>query len=133
MLNIPIARIECQFDFSCFIFDNLEGIIFEGTMSYEDALALMQEYTKSDALRKHMFAVETALRAYAKKYNEDETVWAITGLLHDFDYERHPNPPDGFGRICPVHTILDRRRETHRHDGFQSWQGNPHGNRGLQT
>ncbi len=58
------------------------------------ALTLMQEYTASESLRKHMLCVETAMRAYAKKFIQDEELWGITGLLHDFDYEKYPNPPD---------------------------------------
>jgi len=60
-------------------------------MNHEEALALMHEYTPSDALRKHMYAVEAAMRAYARKYGEDEERWGIVGILHDFDYERYPN------------------------------------------
>ena len=63
-------------------------------MNYSDALNLMNEYTKSDALRKHMYAVEAAMRAYARKYDEDEEKWAIVGVLHDFDYEMYPTIPD---------------------------------------
>ncbi len=63
-------------------------------MTYSAALDLMHEYTKSDALRKHMYSVEAAMRAYSKKYGEDEETWAIVGVLHDFDYEMYPNPPD---------------------------------------
>lgn len=63
-------------------------------MDYAEALALMHEYTSNEALRRHMYAVEAAMRAYARKHGEDEERWAITGLLHDFDYERYPNPPD---------------------------------------
>ncbi|MFA6467560.1 MAG: HD domain-containing protein [Bacteroidota bacterium] len=59
-----------------------------------DALHLMHEYTLNESLRKHMVCVETAMRAYAKKFEQDEEYWGITGLLHDFDYERYPNPPD---------------------------------------
>jgi putative nucleotidyltransferase with HDIG domain len=59
--------------------------------SRDDTLALMHEYTQSDSLRKHMLAVEGAMRAYAKKFDEDEERWGITGLIHDFDYERFPN------------------------------------------
>jgi putative nucleotidyltransferase with HDIG domain len=58
------------------------------------AYALMCEYTQSDSLRKHMLAVEAGMRAYARKFGEDEQKWAVVGLLHDFDYERWPNPPD---------------------------------------
>jgi len=60
-------------------------------MTRDEALALMHEYTESDALRKHMYAVEAAIRAYAGKYGEDEEEWGVVGLLHDFDYERYPN------------------------------------------
>lgn len=60
-------------------------------MTRDDALALMHEYTTSDALRKHMYAVELAMRAYARKLGEDEERWGLVGLLHDFDYERYPN------------------------------------------
>ena len=62
------------------------------TWSRERALALMQEYTASDALRKHMYAVEAAMRAMAGKYGGDPDEWGLVGLLHDFDYERFPNP-----------------------------------------
>ena len=57
----------------------------------EDALALMHEYTDNENLRKHMYAVEAAMRAYARKFGEDEDLWGLTGLIHDFDYERFPN------------------------------------------
>ena len=60
-------------------------------MDRSAALALMHEYTPSDALRKHMYAVEAAMRAYARKLGEDEETWGVVGLLHDFDYERYPN------------------------------------------
>jgi len=56
-----------------------------------DTLALMHEYTASESLRKHMLAVEAAMRAYARKFGEDEERWGTTGLIHDFDYERFPN------------------------------------------
>jgi putative nucleotidyltransferase with HDIG domain len=56
-----------------------------------EALALMQEYTASDALRKHMYAVEIAMRAMAARAGEDVEAWGLVGLLHDFDYERFPN------------------------------------------
>ena len=59
--------------------------------SRTDTLALMHEYTASESLRKHMLAVEAAMRAYAGKFGEDEERWGTAGLIHDFDYERFPN------------------------------------------
>src|SRR5918993_3688536 len=59
--------------------------------SRDAALALMHEYTASDSLRKHMYAVEAAMRAYAGHFAEDADRWGLTGLVHDFDYERWPN------------------------------------------
>jgi len=59
--------------------------------SRAETLALMHEYTASESLRKHMLAVEAAMRAYACSFGEDEERWGTTGLIHDFDYERFPN------------------------------------------
>lgn len=59
--------------------------------SRESALALMREYTASESLRKHMLAVEAAMRAYAARFGEDPERWGLAGLIHDFDYERFPN------------------------------------------
>ena len=56
-----------------------------------EAMALMHEYTVSESLRKHMLAVEAAMRAYATKFGEDPERWGLAGLIHDFDYERYPN------------------------------------------
>ncbi len=63
-------------------------------MSREEDLALVREYTQSESLIRHMMAVEAAMRAYARKFGEDEEKWGRVGLLHDFDYERWPDPPD---------------------------------------
>ena len=59
--------------------------------SREQALELMHAYTPSEGLRRHMYAVEIAMRACARRYGADEEAWGLTGLLHDFDYERYPN------------------------------------------
>ena len=59
--------------------------------SRADTLALMHEYTASESLRRHMLAVEGAMRAYAQQFGEDEERWGTAGLIHDFDYERFPN------------------------------------------
>src|SRR5919112_3422280 len=61
------------------------------TWTRDRALALMHEYTPSDALRKHMYAVEIAMRAMADRAGENPDEWGLVGLLHDFDYERYPN------------------------------------------
>lgn len=63
-------------------------------MTRQEALDLLYEYTLTEPLRKHALAVESALRAYAKKWGEDEELWSVVGLLHDFDYERFPSYPD---------------------------------------
>lgn len=63
-------------------------------MEREQARELLCEFTKSDSLRRHALAVEACVTAYARKLNEDETKWSVTALLHDFDYEMHPEAPD---------------------------------------
>ncbi|HVV71368.1 MAG TPA: HDIG domain-containing protein [Verrucomicrobiae bacterium] len=63
-------------------------------MTRDDALGLLRQYTLSESLLKHAYAVEAAMRHYARHFGENPELWAITGLLHDFDYERWPNPPE---------------------------------------
>jgi putative nucleotidyltransferase with HDIG domain len=63
-------------------------------MNREEALKLLHEHTKNENLRKHAYAVEAAMKHFANLFNEDEEKWAITGLLHDFDYEEHPTPQE---------------------------------------
>lgn len=71
-------------------------------MTREEALTLLHEYTQSESLRKHAYAVEAAMRAYARKLGGDEEQWGLTGLLHDFDYERWPQPPEHTQRGAPI-------------------------------
>lgn len=63
-------------------------------VSRDDAYALMTEYTRGEGLRKHMLAVEAAVRGYARLWGEPEEDWAVVALLHDFDYERFPDAAD---------------------------------------
>ncbi len=63
-------------------------------MNREESWELLCKWTESDSLRKHMLAVEAAMRAYARKFGEDEEKWGVTGLLHDMDYEKHPTPDE---------------------------------------
>jgi predicted hydrolase (HD superfamily) len=63
-------------------------------MDREAAWELLCEYTKNESLRKHALAVEACVRAYARKFGEDEEKWCVTGLIHDFDYEVYPTAPD---------------------------------------
>jgi predicted hydrolase (HD superfamily) len=62
-------------------------------MTRDEALAILHEYTQGESLRRHAYAVEAALRAYARRYGEDEAWWGNVGLLHDFDWEIHPALP----------------------------------------
>ena len=63
-------------------------------MTRDEAWNLLNKYTKKDGLIKHALAVEALMRAYAKKFGEDEDVWGIVGLIHDFDYEKFPTQKD---------------------------------------
>ena len=63
-------------------------------LTREAALGILHEFTKSESLRKHALAVECCVAAYARARGEDEGKWSVTALLHDFDYEMHPNAPD---------------------------------------
>lgn len=63
-------------------------------MTREQAWEILCEFTKSDSLRRHGLAVEACVAAYARRFGEDEILWAVTALLHDFDWEIHPQLPD---------------------------------------
>jgi putative nucleotidyltransferase with HDIG domain len=63
-------------------------------MDRNQAWRILCEFTKSDSLRRHALAVEACVTAYAHKLGEDEIQWSVTALLHDFDYEMHPDAPD---------------------------------------
>jgi putative nucleotidyltransferase with HDIG domain len=64
----------------------------------EEAWSLVEEWVQSESLRKHLLGVETGMRAYAREAGEDEEMWAVTGLLHDLDYERYPDLDTGHPR-----------------------------------
>jgi putative nucleotidyltransferase with HDIG domain len=67
-------------------------------ISRDAAWTLFCEWTESDSLRKHALAVEAAMRSYARRYGEDEELWAVTALVHDLDYERYPDLETGHPR-----------------------------------
>ncbi len=71
-------------------------------LSRDAAWALVTEYVQSESLRKHLLAVEAAVRGYARMYGEDEDAWGVVALLHDFDYERYPTREDHPFRGCEV-------------------------------
>ena len=73
------------------------------------ALALVHEWTPSESLRKHMLAVETVMRAYARHFGADEEAWGLAGLLHDFDYERFPNDAHSATEEHPSHGVRHLR------------------------
>src|ERR671925_1196317 len=70
------------------------------TASRDDAWELFCEWTESESLRKHALGVEAAMRAYARRWNEDEELYAVTGLVHDLDYERYPDLETGHPRYA---------------------------------
>jgi putative nucleotidyltransferase with HDIG domain len=69
-------------------------------VSRDDAWLLVTEWVDSDSLRKHLLGVEAAMRAYARKWDEDEELYAVTGLVHDLDYERYPDLDTGHPRYA---------------------------------
>lgn len=83
-------------------------------ISREMAWQLLTEYTSSESLRKHARAVEACMRAYARKFGDDEEKWSITGLIHDFDYERWPSLQDHPYRGNEILTQLGYPEEIRR-------------------
>jgi len=92
----------------------------------EETLALMHEYTASDSLRKHMLAVEGAMRAYARKFGEDEERWGTAGLIHDFDYERFPNNAHSPTEEHPSEGVRVLRSRGYPEDVLQAILGHAH-------
>jgi putative nucleotidyltransferase with HDIG domain len=91
-----------------------------------ETLALMHEYTASESLRKHMLAVEGAMRAYAHKFGEDEERWGTTGLIHDFDYERFPNSAHSPTDEHPSEGVRLLRSKGYPEDVLQAILGHAH-------
>ena len=89
----------------------------------EDALALMHEYTASESLRAHMLSVEAAMRAYASRFGEDPERWGLTGLLHDFDYERFPNDAHSATEEHPAEGVRILRARGYPEDMLQAILG----------
>ena len=83
-------------------------------MTRDQAWEILCEYTKSESLRKHALAVEACVTAYARKLGEDEAKWSLTALLHDFDYEIHPNAPDHPAKGEPILAALGISEEIRR-------------------
>src|SRR5690242_5910626 len=91
--------------------------------SRPSALALMHEYTASDSLRKHMLAVEAAMRAYAGRFGEDPERWGLAGLMHDFDYERFPNAAHSPTEEHPSEGVRVLRAQGYPEDVLQAILG----------
>jgi putative nucleotidyltransferase with HDIG domain len=87
-------------------------------LNREESWKLLCEWTKSDSLRKHMLAVEAAMRAYARKFGEDEEKWGIAGLLHDMDYEKHPTPAEH-----PMTGVRELERRSYPEDVLEAIKG----------
>jgi predicted hydrolase (HD superfamily) len=87
--------------------------------SRDDAWELFCEWTESDSLRKHVLGVEAAMRAYARRFGEDEERWAVTGIVHDLDYERYPDLETGHPRMA----LGELRRRDYPEDVIEAVAG----------
>lgn len=92
----------------------------------DEALALMHEFTQSESLRKHMYAVEAAMRAYATQFGEDVERWGLAGLMHDFDYERWPNAEHAADAEHPAEGVRLLRGRGYPEDVLQAILGHAH-------
>ena len=107
--------------------------------SRADALALVEEFTASESLRKHMLSVETAMRAYAEHFGEDVERWGLTGLVHDFDYERFPNAAHSPTEEHPAYGVRILRERGYPEDmleailGHATYSGVPRASRMAKT
>ncbi len=91
-----------------------------------EALALMESWTQSDSLRKHMLSVEAAMVAYARHFGEDEQAWSLAGLLHDFDYERFPNDAHAADAEHPAEGVRHLKTLGYPDDICQAILGHAH-------
>jgi putative nucleotidyltransferase with HDIG domain len=107
--------------------------------SRADALAIVQEHTASESLRKHMLAVEAAMRAYAEHFGEDPDRWGLAGLVHDFDYERYPNAAHSATEDHPAYGVRLLRERGWPEDilqailGHATYSGVPRDSRMAKT
>lgn len=95
----------------------------DNPLSREQAWALVTEWTESASLRSHMRAVELAMRHFAPRYGADPEWWGVVGLLHDFDYERHPNPDHAADREHPSEGVRRLRELGFPEEGCQAILG----------
>lgn len=104
----------------------------QGIPTREEALNILHEFTQSENLRRHMHAVEAAMRFYAKKFGEDEHMYGVVGLLHDFDYEQWPDEhPEKGSEILTERGVNEEIRETIL--SHAEWTGVPRDTRIKKT